>query len=33
MRELVGGITPVKTVEFYEAFVSGAVLSTDARTN
>lgn len=41
MRELVendrivGGITPeatAKTVEFYETFVSGAVLSTDART-
>lgn len=41
MRELVendrivGGITPEatqKTVEFYETFVSGAVLSTDART-
>jgi UDP-N-acetyl-D-mannosaminuronic acid dehydrogenase len=41
MRELVendrivGGLTPeatAKTVEFYETFVSGAVLSTDART-
>jgi UDP-N-acetyl-D-mannosaminuronic acid dehydrogenase len=41
MRELVendrivGGLTPeatLKTVEFYETFVSGAVLSTDART-
>ena len=41
MRELVendrivGGITPeatAKTVEFYETFVSGTVLSTDART-
>ena len=41
MRELVendrivGGITPeatAKTVEFYQTFVSGAVLSTDART-
>lgn len=41
MRELVendrivGGITPeatAKTVEFYETFVSGAVLSTDTRT-
>lgn len=41
MRELVendrivGGLTPeatVKTVEFYETFVSGTVLSTDART-
>lgn len=40
MRELVendrivGGLTPeatAKTVEFYETFVSGAVLSTDAK--
>ena len=38
MRELVendrivGGLTPEKTVEFYKTFVSGEVLSTDART-